>query len=122
MTSKAYDSNVSAQISLAEAYARLPGPDGDRSVLLFEHGSMRAKLYAPRGEDLQTPHRQDEIYVVAQGRGLFFDGLTRRSFEPGTFLFVAAGQPHRFEDFTEDLVVWVVFYGPDGGEVGKEVP
>jgi hypothetical protein len=22
-----------------------------------------------------------------------------------------------FEDFTEDLAVWVVFYGPPGGEV-----
>jgi hypothetical protein len=30
---------------------------------------------------------------------------------------VAAGTEHRFEDFTEDLAVWVVFYGPDGGEV-----
>ena len=23
---------------------------------------------------------------------------------------------HRFEDFTEDLTVWVIFYGPKGGE------
>ena len=23
---------------------------------------------------------------------------------------------HRFEDFTEDLVIWVIFYGPEGGE------
>jgi len=23
---------------------------------------------------------------------------------------------HRFEDFTEDLLTWVVFYGPEGGE------
>jgi hypothetical protein len=23
---------------------------------------------------------------------------------------------HRFENFSDDLVVWVVFYGPDGGE------
>jgi hypothetical protein len=32
-------------------------------------------------------------------------------------MFVAAGTEHYFEDFTEDLAVWVVFYGPDGGEV-----
>ena len=31
-------------------------------------------------------------------------------------MFVAAGGEHRFEDFTEDLAVWVVFYGPAGGE------
>jgi hypothetical protein len=33
-------------------------------------------------------------------------------------LFVPAGAEHRFEDFTDDLTVWVVFYGPEGGEAG----
>jgi hypothetical protein len=32
-------------------------------------------------------------------------------------MFVAAGTEHHFENFTEDLTVWVVFYGPTGGEV-----
>jgi hypothetical protein len=32
-------------------------------------------------------------------------------------MFVAAGTPHRFEDYSEDLAVWVIFYGPSGGEV-----
>jgi hypothetical protein len=32
-------------------------------------------------------------------------------------LFVAAGQTHRFEDFSDDFAVWVFFYGPDGGEL-----
>jgi hypothetical protein len=27
---------------------------------------------------------------------------------------------HRFEDFTDDLAVWVVFFGPLGGEVVAE--
>ena len=31
-------------------------------------------------------------------------------------VFVPAGQIHRFEDFSSDFVVWVVFYGPEGGE------
>jgi hypothetical protein len=29
---------------------------------------------------------------------------------------VPAGVEHRFEEFTEDLAVWVIFYGPEGGE------
>jgi len=45
----------------------LPGPAGERSVPLFEHGSLIVKLYAPRGHDPQTPHTRDELYVVAQG-------------------------------------------------------
>jgi hypothetical protein len=35
---------------------------------------------------------------------------------PIFFLFVPAGQIHRFENFSSDFAVWVVFYGPEGGE------
>ena len=104
-------------LELRDALARHSGRDGEHSVPLFRHGSLMVKLYAPRVTDPQTPHARDEIYVVGQGRGVFFDGETRRPFEPGTFLFVKAGRPHRFEDFTNDFAVWVFFYGPEGGEV-----
>lgn len=103
-------------ITLAEALERLAAEDPQCSVALFQHRSLSVKLYVPRGHDPQTPHSRDEAYVVANGRGVFFDGSSRRRFEPGTFLFAAAGQPHRFEDFSDDLAVWVLFYGPEGGE------
>ncbi|WP_395686755.1 hypothetical protein [Aestuariivirga sp.] len=35
---------------------------------------------------------------------------------PGDAIFVAAGVQHRFLDFSNDLGMWVLFYGPDGGE------
>ena len=41
---------------------------------------------------------------------------SRADFGPGDVLFVPAGVTHRFENFTADLTVWVVFYGPEGGE------
>ena len=31
-------------------------------------------------------------------------------------LFVPAGAPHHFEDFSQDFVTWVVFYDPPEGE------
>ena len=34
----------------------------------------------------------------------------------GSFVFVAAGQEHRFEQFSADFAVWVFFFGPEGGE------
>jgi hypothetical protein len=43
-------------------------------------------------------------------------GDTRQTFGPTDILFAAAGVPHRFEDFSGDLTVWVLFYGPEGGE------
>jgi mannose-6-phosphate isomerase-like protein (cupin superfamily) len=111
-----------ANLEATDLLARLPGPSGERFVEGFRHGSLTVELYAPRGCDPQHPHTRDEAYVVAQGHGLFWDGTSRRPFGPGTFLFARAGQPHRFEEFTDDLAVWVLFYGPEGGELGPSRP
>src|SRR6266513_271980 len=108
--------NSSHRLTLGEALARLPGPQGEQSVLLFEHGSLVVKLYAPRGHDSQTPHSRDEIYVVAQGAGEFVCGDSRKPFGPHDVLFAAAGVIHRFESISEDFAIWVFFYGAEGGE------
>jgi mannose-6-phosphate isomerase-like protein (cupin superfamily) len=104
------------RLTLADAFARLPGPEGERYVELFLHGTMSIELYAPRGHDPQTPHTKDEVYVVAQGTGQFRNGDAHHPFGPGDVLFVPAGVTHRFEEFTDNLAVWVIFYGPEGGE------
>jgi mannose-6-phosphate isomerase-like protein (cupin superfamily) len=104
------------RLTAEEALKRLPGPAGERYVKLFEHGTLEVELYAPRGRDPQKPHTRDEVYVVVQGSGMFVNGDARHPFGPGDFLFVPAGVVHRFEEFTEDLAVWVLFYGPEGGE------
>jgi|SRR3954470_6284573 mannose-6-phosphate isomerase-like protein (cupin superfamily) len=108
-----------ASINLAEAVRRLPGPQNENVVTLFEHGSLVTKLYAPRVNDPQTPHSRDEVYVIAQGSGEFVCGSTRQQFQPLDVLFVAAGVEHRFENFTDDFAVWVFFYGPEGGELDQ---
>jgi mannose-6-phosphate isomerase-like protein (cupin superfamily) len=54
--------------------------------------------------------------VVARGSGTFVYGDSRHPFSAGDVLFVPAGKPHRFEDFTDDFGTWVIFYGPEGGE------
>lgn len=104
------------RVGFAEALAGLPGPDGARFRTLFEHGSLQVEIYAPRGTDPQTPHTRDEVYVVVKGEGVFVSDEGRTQFGPGDFLFAPAGVEHRFEDFSQDLAVWVIFYGPEGGE------
>jgi mannose-6-phosphate isomerase-like protein (cupin superfamily) len=104
------------KVTIAEAIAQLPGPPGPRSVAVLEHGSLLVKVYVPLGRDPQTPHTRDEIYVVAQGSGEFVSDQGRQNFGPQDLLFVPAGVEHRFENFTHDLIVWVMFYGPEGGE------
>ena len=105
-----------AHVSFAEALSKGPPPAGNLAVPIFSHGSLEVELYTPKGSDPQQPHRRDEVYLVSRGTGMFFDGERRHDVQPGSFIFVAAGQMHRFENFSEDFAVWVFFYGPEGGE------
>jgi mannose-6-phosphate isomerase-like protein (cupin superfamily) len=105
-----------SQLTVAEGLARLPGPGGERFVELFRHGSLTVELYAPREADPQGPHTRDEVYAVVRGSGWFRNGNDRHRFGAGDVLFVPAGVVHRFEEFTDDMAVWVFFYGPEGGE------
>lgn len=105
-----------AQMTIADAVSRVPTPEGKRFATIFKHGTLLVEIYAPRGSDPQKPHTRDEIYFVAAGSGEYVCGETRTAFNPTDLLFAAAGVAHRFENFTDDLVVWVLFFGPEGGE------
>ena len=100
-----------APLSLADALA-LPLPKGRRSSEVLIDGDLEIRFYAPKGHDPQPPHSRDEIYIVAAGRGKVRVGDRVDSIEPGGLIFVAAHELHRFEDFSDDFAVWVVFYGP----------
>ena len=66
------------------------------------------------GLDDQSPHTEDEIYVVTAGRARIVTPDATAEVGPGSVIFVPAGEEHRFEDVTEDLALLVVF-GPAYG-------
>jgi mannose-6-phosphate isomerase-like protein (cupin superfamily) len=105
-------------IRLADALTGLPGPAGEHAVGVLRRGTLDIRLaLTPARPGPSTAHAQDEVYVVIRGRGVLVQDGAREPFASGSLLFVAAGIEHRFEDLSEDLVVWVVFHGPLGGEV-----
>jgi mannose-6-phosphate isomerase-like protein (cupin superfamily) len=110
------DRPAAGVLPLATARARLAALPGALFTELLSHGTLSVEIYAPQGVDAQEPHSRDEVYVVASGSGEFLCGERRERFGPGDLLFVPAHVPHRFLDFTADLAVWVMFYGPEGGE------
>jgi mannose-6-phosphate isomerase-like protein (cupin superfamily) len=61
------------------------------------------------GVDDQTPHTEDEIYVVTGGRARIVTPSGRADLRPGAVVFVPAGEEHRFVDIVEDLTLLVVF-------------
>ncbi len=59
--------------------------------------------------DPQEPHDEDEIYFVLEGRCSFTSGGETVDIEPGSVLFVAAHEVHRFHDIMEDMTLLVFF-------------
>jgi mannose-6-phosphate isomerase-like protein (cupin superfamily) len=102
---------IPTRLSAAEM-AAAPLPPGRLSKLAFDTGEVELRLYAPVGADNQVPHERDELYVVVHGNGTFVRESERVDFTPGDVLFAAAGEHHRFVDFSGDLTLWVLFYGP----------
>jgi mannose-6-phosphate isomerase-like protein (cupin superfamily) len=65
------------------------------------------------GEDAQSPHTEDEIYVVTAGQATFVDAGGAVPVKPGDTIFVAAGAEHRFINIIEDLAAVVMFAPPE---------
>ena len=107
------------QLKVNDALQKLAAGDGALFVKLIERGSMSVEIYRPVETDRQTPHLQDELYVIISGEGDFLNNGERRTFGPGDVLFVPAGVEHRFENFSIDFATWVIFYGPARGESSK---
>jgi mannose-6-phosphate isomerase-like protein (cupin superfamily) len=66
------------------------------------------------GVDDQSPHTEDEIYVVRSGGAILVTDSGRADVGPGSVVFVPAGERHRFTEITADLAMIVVFAPPYG--------
>ena len=63
--------------------------------------------------DGQSPHAEDEVYVVMSGSGRFTADGETRSVSAGDVIFVAAGVDHRFHEIADELPLIVVFAPPE---------
>lgn len=91
-------------------------PDGEPFVEALRSGTMSVELFAPRGDDLQEPHDQDELYLIIQGRASLHVGEDEIRCGTGDAVMVPALVEHRFVDMSDDFMCWAVFWGPPGGE------
>ena len=107
---------MAERITVQKALGAVDGSVDGLYAVMLENGSMELGYYKPTGHDDQTPHDQDEIYVVQTGKGTLVRGDEKTAFGAGDVLFVAAGVEHRFIDFSDDFATWVIFWGPSGGE------
>jgi mannose-6-phosphate isomerase-like protein (cupin superfamily) len=88
---------------------QLPTQAGAAFIEAFKKGKVSIEMYKPDKVDLQTPHSQDEIYMIISGSGMFKNGDQNYTFNANDLIFVPAFVEHRFYDFTDDFCTWVVF-------------
>jgi mannose-6-phosphate isomerase-like protein (cupin superfamily) len=74
--------------------------------------SVGTYLIPANGVDNQSPHAEDEIYIVTRGvaRIVTPDGTV--DVGTGAVIYVPAGEEHRFVEITEDLALLVIFAPP----------
>jgi mannose-6-phosphate isomerase-like protein (cupin superfamily) len=89
-------------------------PDGDETVhwaeqLRVPDLSVGTYSIPAGGTDGQSPHTEDEVYVVTAGRATLESGGDSVAVGPGSVIYVPAGEEHRFTAITQDLALLVVF-------------
>jgi mannose-6-phosphate isomerase-like protein (cupin superfamily) len=60
-------------------------------------------------KDLQSPHDEDEVYVVIQGRARLKIEDRDVAVGPGSILYIEASSEHSFFEIEEDLTLLVFF-------------
>ncbi len=61
--------------------------------------------------DIQSPHTEDEVYYVVEGRAKINVADEERSVQAGSVIFVSKNVSHRFHSIEQDLIV-LVFFAP----------
>ncbi len=89
---------------------------GDPWLEFLRHPALSVGLYVlePGEPDRQSPHTEDEIYYVVEGRARITVGDEVRPVGPGAVIYVATAVPHHFHDITERLTLLVVFAPAEG--------
>jgi mannose-6-phosphate isomerase-like protein (cupin superfamily) len=104
-------------MAIIDGAGQFHAPDPGQATHFAEHlrtGQLSVGTYSlpAGGHDDQTPHREDEVYVVTRGAATFVDDSGSTPVGVGDTIVVAAGVPHRFVDITDDLCLVVVFAPP----------
>ncbi len=73
--------------------------------------AMHCGLYRLKAgsTDMQTPHDEDELYYVIEGRAQLKVGEDVKDVAPGMVLYIQAAEEHSFFEIQEDMLLLVFF-------------
>jgi mannose-6-phosphate isomerase-like protein (cupin superfamily) len=100
-------------VQVLRAAGHFAVPEGEpnqyREHVRCTHMSVGTYCIPAGGKDSQSPHTEDEVYVVMRGRALLVTDTREVEVGPGSVIFLPAAEHHQFTDVSEDLSVVVVF-------------
>jgi mannose-6-phosphate isomerase-like protein (cupin superfamily) len=85
-------------------------PPQPEYLIAFNNGDCLIEYWTPRDADDQKTHDRDEVYVLTGGESDFILGDEQRAVKSGDIIFVPAGMPRCFINFSNDLAMWIVFF------------
>lgn len=88
---------------------------GERYHEFLRKTTLSAGLYRlpAGGDDPQTPHASDEVYIVVAGRATIRVGDEYEAVTAGSVIYVERGVDHEFHSIEEELEVLVFFAPPE---------
>ena len=104
------------KFTIDEMLKKLPLPadekwvDGVWDVETYKRRNTKLVFFAPRNNDHQTSHDEDEFYFIARGEGEIIIDEERFDCEVGDAFFVPSKVLHHFEKFTDDFATWAIFF------------
>ncbi len=89
---------------------------GEPWLEFMRYPALSVGLYVlePGEPDRQSPHTEDEIYYVVEGRAQITVGDEIQAVGPGSVIYVATAVAHHFHDVSERLILLVVFAPAEG--------
>ena len=73
--------------------------------------SMGLYMLPAGGTDPQSPHTEDEVYYVVNGRAKILVAEQNQDVQAGSIVYVPKNVAHRFHSIEEDLTL-LVFFAP----------
>jgi mannose-6-phosphate isomerase-like protein (cupin superfamily) len=101
-------------IAEAGTYTQPDGAEPNHWIVHLSSDDLSLGTYSipAGGLDDQTPHTEDEIYVVRSGQATLVTTSGIVDVGPGSVVFVPAGERHKFTEISEDLALVVIFAPP----------
>jgi mannose-6-phosphate isomerase-like protein (cupin superfamily) len=95
---------------LSQLQAKLTGAPAEYKEFLRTPNLSCGIYHLQEGaRDMQTPHDEDEVYLVLSGRATLKVGEELREVKEGTVLYVRATESHSFFEIEEDMTLLVFF-------------